>query len=211
MSGAGEGGGRPSGSVDTADALADKALRYIGREHTLSEEQARGVACGGEHHTSEGGGAGLPVGRVCDAGAPLRGEATSRGVQGGPGTHSNERKGAVRGDCDAKGVPELCAGADVVVVEASNAAAGEGGGRSGGAHAQFSQTATPVEVGLRDEREACDPIVHSGLCTIGPPRLQSSWPWAQGLAYSSVQYVWAQGQGLDLGTIVRRLTHARRP
>ena len=89
---AGERGGRPGGDVDTADAVVATVLQCIGREHTLSEEQARGVACGGEHHTSEGGGAGLPVGRVCDAGAPLRGEATSRGVQGGQASTATSAK-----------------------------------------------------------------------------------------------------------------------
>ena len=51
---------------------------------------------------------------------------------GGAGTHSNERKGAARGDCDAMGGSELCVGAVVVVFEAPYAAAGEGGGRPGG-------------------------------------------------------------------------------
>ena len=54
------------------------------------------------------------------------------GATGAGGTHSNEHEGAVRGDCDAIGVFELGVGADVVVLEARYAAAGEGGGRSGG-------------------------------------------------------------------------------
>ena len=143
-------------------------LRCIGRKHTLDEEQkpaARRVAAGS---TLRGRRCGT-VGRVCVAGAPLLGKATTRGVQGA--RHARQR--AARVDCDAMGIVELCAGADVVVLEARYAparcaAAGEGGGRSGGAHAQFSQAATPVEIGLRDEREARGPVA-SGLCTIGPP------------------------------------------
>ena len=50
---------------------------------------------------------------------------------GGAGKHSNERKSAARVDCDATGVVKLCADADTVVLEASNAAAGEGGRRPG--------------------------------------------------------------------------------
>ena len=63
--------------------------------------------------------------------APLRGKAATRGCRGA-GTHSNERKGAARGDFDVSGAVELCLGADVVVLEASNAATSEGGGRPGG-------------------------------------------------------------------------------
>ena len=38
---AGEGGGRPGGGVDTADAVVKIVLHvYRAREHTLSEEQA---------------------------------------------------------------------------------------------------------------------------------------------------------------------------
>ena len=77
---AGEGGGRSGGDVDTADAVVDIALQCIEREHTLSEERAGGAVCGDGHHTSENGGAGL--GTVCEAGAPLQGKATSRGMQG---------------------------------------------------------------------------------------------------------------------------------
>ena len=40
---AGEGGGRSGADVDTADAVVEIVLRWIGREHTLSEEQAGGV------------------------------------------------------------------------------------------------------------------------------------------------------------------------
>ena len=72
------------------------------------------------------------VGRVCEAGAPLRGEGHAARGAGGPGTHANERKGAARVDCDASGAVELCVGADVGVLEAPYAAAGEGGGRPGG-------------------------------------------------------------------------------
>ena len=49
----------------------------------------------------------------------------------GPGTHSNERKGAVRGDCDANRVAELGAGADAVAGTV-HASAGDRGGRPGG-------------------------------------------------------------------------------
>ena len=56
-------------------------LRCIGREHTLTEERAGGVVCGGGHHTLEGGGAGL--GRVFEAGVPLRGKATRHAGAGG--------------------------------------------------------------------------------------------------------------------------------
>ena len=72
------------------------------------------------------------VGRVCEASAPLRGEGHDARGAGGAGTHSNERKGAAGVDCDAPGIGELCVGADVVVVEPINAAAGEGGGCPGG-------------------------------------------------------------------------------
>ena len=72
------------------------------------------------------------VGRVCEAGAPLRGGGNDARGEGGAGTHSNERKGAARGDCDVHGVVELCVGADVVVFEANIAVASEGGGRPGG-------------------------------------------------------------------------------
>ena len=112
-----------------------------------------------------------PVGRVCEAcrGCGVRARRARGAGQGA--RHARQR--AARVDCDAMGIVELCAGADVVVLEARYAparcaAAGEGGGRSGGAHAQFSQAATPVEIGLRDEREARGPVA-SGLCTIGPP------------------------------------------
>ena len=48
---AGEGGGLPCADFDTADAVVPKVLRCIGREHTLSEEQAGGaVRGGGGHH-----------------------------------------------------------------------------------------------------------------------------------------------------------------
>ena len=106
---------------------------------------------------------------------------TSRrtGLQGARYAHSNEHKVAARGDCEATGQIELCVGADAVVLKAP-AAAGEGGGRSGGALAQFSQAATPVEVGLCDEREARGPVA-SRLCTIGSP-LPSLWPWATGIS-----------------------------
>ena len=67
---------------------------------------------------------------MCEATVPLLGKATTRRVQG-PRTHSNERKGAARVDCDATGLIKLCVGADVVVLEALHAAAGDGGGRSG--------------------------------------------------------------------------------
>ena len=99
---AGEGGGRSGDGVDTADAVVLKVLRCIGREHTLSEEQAGGAMCGGGHHTLEGSGAGL--GRVCEAGAPLRGRGnvTTCGVQGATGTHANKREGAALVDCDAQ-------------------------------------------------------------------------------------------------------------
>ena len=62
----------------------------------MGAEQAGGAVCGSGHQTLEGGGAGL--GRVCEAGAPLRGKGATRGVQGG--THSNEREGAASVDCD---------------------------------------------------------------------------------------------------------------
>ena len=56
---------------------------HIGREHTLSEEHAGGAACGGGHHTLEGGGVGL--GRACvRGGCAAVGEGRdARGVQGG--------------------------------------------------------------------------------------------------------------------------------
>ena len=72
------------------------------------------------------------VGRVCEAVAPLRGEGRDAQDVGGAGTHGDERKGAARVDCDASGAVELCVGADVGVLEAPYAAAGEGGGRPGG-------------------------------------------------------------------------------
>ena len=79
---AGEGGGLPGADFDTADAVVGIVLRCIGREHTLSEEQAGGAVCGGGHHTLEGGCAGL--GRVCEAGrGAVRGKVTTRGEQGG--------------------------------------------------------------------------------------------------------------------------------
>ena len=68
----------------------------------------------------------------------MRGGCTAAGGgndargEGGAGTHSNERKGAARGDCDTFGVFELCVGANVGVFEARYAGAGEGGGRPGG-------------------------------------------------------------------------------
>ena len=100
----------------------------------------------------------------------------------GAGTHSNERKGAARVDCDVMGLVELCEGANVVVVEASITIAGEGGGRSGGAFAQFPRATTPttVEVGLRDEREARNSVLR-GSCTI----------------YSDVRHVWHMRVSLD--------------
>ena len=78
---AGEGGGRSGADVDTADAVVYIVLRCVGREHTLSEEQSRrrGVWRRPSHL---GGRRCGPVGRVCEAGAPLRGKATTRGVQG---------------------------------------------------------------------------------------------------------------------------------
>ena len=95
----------------------------------------------------------------------------------GPGTHRNKRKRAVRVDCDASGLAELCVGAVVAVVEAipiiaTRAAAGERGGRPGGVHAQFSQVATPEEVGLREERGSAWSGAR-GLCTIGCPPPES--------------------------------------
>ena len=69
----------------------------------------------------------------------MRGGCTAAGGEGrdargagGTDTHSNERKGAARVDCDTSWAVELCVGADGVVVEPINAAAGEGGGRPGG-------------------------------------------------------------------------------
>ena len=62
---------------------------------------ARCVAAG---TTLEGGGVGLV--RVCEAGAPLLGKGMTRGVQGAKITHSNEREGAARVDCDVKGPAE---------------------------------------------------------------------------------------------------------
>ena len=129
---AGEGGGRSGADVDTADAVVGSVtvLRCIGHEHTLSEKQSRRQ--GAWRRASPEGRQRGPLGRVCEAGAPLRGGGghDACGCRG-PGTHSNEREGAVRVDCDANGVTKLCAGADVIVLEASNAAASEGGRRPG--------------------------------------------------------------------------------
>ena len=64
------------------------------------------------------------------------------GCRGGADTHANERKGAARVDCDTAWAVELCVGTGGVVVEATYAAAGEGGGRPGG----DVDTADPVVV-----------------------------------------------------------------
>ena len=77
-------------------------------------------------------------GRVCEARVRRCGGKgrDARGA-GGAGTHSNERKGAARVDCDANRTSEMCVGADVVVVEATRictiiASAGESGSCPGG-------------------------------------------------------------------------------
>ena len=104
------------------------------RVHAEREEQkpAARCVCGGGQQTLKGGGEGLWASGACVRGrcAAVGGRPRHAGCRG-PGAHSNEREGAIRSDCDASGVVELCAGADVVVVDASDAAAGEGGGRSG--------------------------------------------------------------------------------
>ena len=99
------------------------------RAHAERGAEAGGAVCADGHHTFEGGGAGLWG--VCARRVRRCGGRPRRAGCRGPGTHANERKGAARVDFDAKGMNELGAGADVVVLEASNAAAGEGGGRSG--------------------------------------------------------------------------------
>ena len=150
---------------------------------------------------------------VCEATSVPSAGWRDAGGTGGLWTHRDEREGAARVDRDFRGGFELCLGADVIVLEAPCAAAGEGGGRSGGARAQFSQAATPVEIGLRDQREARDPVA-SGLCTIGSP-LPSLWPWATGISIQQCttmhdafghkvrSWVWAG--------CATRLAHASRP
>ena len=93
---AGEGGGRPVGEVDTADAVAVILLRYI-RGHTLSAEAIGGVVCvlwQAPHHK------GRTQCAIC-------GMARRRGCR--PGAHSDERKVAVRGDRDAMRSDDLVA------------------------------------------------------------------------------------------------------
>ena len=128
---AGEGGGRPGGDVDTADALVAMVLRYISgaRAHAERGASRRSGVCGGGHHTLDGGRVwGACARRVSTA---VGGGGHDERGAGGPGTHSNERKRAARVDCDAMGPTELCVGADHVVLEVMYAAAGEGGGRPG--------------------------------------------------------------------------------
>eukprot|EP00964_Phaeocystis_antarctica_P098557 scaffold64565_cov62-Phaeocystis_antarctica.AAC.1 len=119
---AGERGGRPGGDVDTADPLVAIVLRCIIGEHTL-----RGRARETEvwpHWKPV-----LCTYAVCEAGVPSAGWRDAR-VRGRP-THRDEREGAARVDRDADRAVEPGAAAGAVA-EATRAAAGERGGRSGG-------------------------------------------------------------------------------